>query len=172
MRTWRSLSGCRAGTRTGAWAIPLAVLLAGSLAGAACSRSASSSESAALEKNFQESLTGATLEGSFTRGADGRLREEKYAIEKISKIGGETWLFTARVRYGSRDVTVPMPLTVKWAGDTPMVALTDLSIPGLGGPYTARVMFYRGQYAGTWSAKETGGHLFGRIVKQGPSEGR
>ena len=126
---------------------------------------AASPDAAALEKEFQEALTGATLVGNFTSGDDARLREDKYTIEKISKVGGETWLFHARVHYGSRDVTVPMPLTVKWAGDTPMVTLTDLSIPGLGGPYTARVFFYRGRYAGTWSAKSRGGHLFGRIVK-------
>ena len=138
---------------------------------AACSRRAASADAAALEKEFQESLTGATLVGNFTMGNDGRLREEKYIIEKVSKVSGETWLFQARVHYRSRDVTVPMPLTVKWAGDTPMITLTDLSIPGLGGPYTARVLFYRGQYAGTWSARDHGGHLFGRIVKGAPAGG-
>jgi hypothetical protein len=57
-----------------------------------------------------------------------------------------------------------MPLKVFWAGDTPVISLTDLSIPGLG-TYTARVMVYRDQYAGTWKAKDHGGHLFGRITR-------
>jgi hypothetical protein len=136
----------------------------------ACSRRGAAPETAALEKQFQESLNGATLVGHFTSGDNTRLREEKYTIEKISKVGGETWLFHARIQYGERDVTLPIPLTVKWAGDTPMITMTDLSIPGLG-TYTARVFFYRGQYAGTWSAKDHGGHLFGRIVKSAAGGG-
>ena len=120
---------------------------------------------AALEKQFQESLTGATLIGYHSTGQGKELREEKYAIEKISKLSGDLWLFQARIQYGSRDVTLPMPLPVKWAGDTPVVTLTDWSIPGLG-TYTARVLFYRDQYAGTWSDKNVGGQLFGRIVRK------
>jgi hypothetical protein len=119
---------------------------------------------AALEKQFAETLTGATLAGHFTQGDNPGLSEEKYTIEKVSKLSGDTWLFSARIQYGSRDVTVPMPLTVKWAGDTPIITLTDLTIPGLG-TYTARVMIYRGRYAGTWQAKDHGGHLYGRIVR-------
>ena len=119
---------------------------------------------AALEKQFAESLSGATLEGHYTMGRDGKLREDKYTIQKVSKIGGNLWLFEARVQYGSRDVTVPMPLPVEWAGDTPVVELTDLTIPGLG-TYTARVLFYKDQYVGTWKHKDAGGQLFGRIVK-------
>ena len=47
----------------------------------------------------------------------------------------------------------------------PIITLTDLSIPGLG-TYTARVIIYRDQYAGTWSAAEVKGQLFGRIVRE------
>jgi hypothetical protein len=138
---------------------PLAVCLA---AAVACRRA--DPDRAALEKQFEESLTGATLVGSSTRGSKPGLSEEKYTIQKVSKLQGDTWLFHARIQYGSRDVTVPIPLTVKWAGDTPVVTLTDLSIPGLG-TYTARVMFFRGQYAGTWQAKDHGGVVFGRITR-------
>jgi hypothetical protein len=119
---------------------------------------------AALEKQFEETLSGATLAGHFTRDDKPGLTEEKYTISKVSKLSGDTWLFHARIQYGSRDVTLPIPLTVKWAGDTPVITLTDLSIPGLG-TYTARVMIYRGQYAGTWRAKDHGGHLYGRITR-------
>ena len=31
--------------------------------------------------------------------------------------------------------------------------------------YTARVLIYGKQYAGTWSGKDHGGHLFGRIER-------
>ena len=66
-------------------------------------------------------------------------------------------------------MTVPLPLTVKWAGDTPVITLTDLAIPGLGHLYRA-VLIYRGQYAGTWSAGDHGGELWGHIEKPAGSE--
>ncbi len=139
-------------------ALALAALLA-----PACRRT--SPDRAALEKQFEQTLTGATLSGNSTSAnRPGRLSEEKYTIQKVSKLAGDTWLFHARIQYGARDVTVPVPLTVHWAGDTPVISLTDLSLPGLG-TYTARVMIFRDQYAGMWSAKDHGGQLFGRITR-------
>ena len=119
---------------------------------------------AELEKQFEQMMNGVTLVGHSTRlSKDGVSGEEKYVIEKVSKISGETWLIHARIRYGSHDVPVPVPVTIKWAGDTPVITLTDLTLPGMG-TYTARVLLYRDQYAGTWSAKNAGGQLFGKIV--------
>jgi hypothetical protein len=50
----------------------------------------------------------------------------------VTKLKGDTWLFTARIQYGKHDLTVPMPLEVQWAGDTPMITLTDFKILGHG----------------------------------------
>jgi hypothetical protein len=86
-------------------------------------------------------------------------------IDKVSKVAGDTWLFQTRLKYGSREIPVPIPLTVRWAGDTPVITLTDLSIPGVG-TFTARVLLYRDQYAGTWSGSDEGGQLFGRIIRE------
>ena len=122
------------------------------------------------EQQFQETLSGVTLVGHFTitGGEDSdTLREEKYTIKKVTKLSDDYWLFFARVQYGGRDVTVPLKLEVKWADDTPIITLTDLELPGLG-TYTARVIIYRGQYAGTWSGGKYGGHLFGAITKNTP----
>lgn len=119
------------------------------------------------EQRFQEMLSGVTLVGHFTITGEedsGNLREEKYTIAKVSKLSGDYWLFFTRVQYGGRDVTVPLKLEVKWADDTPIITLTDLELPNLG-TYTARVIIYRGQYAGTWSGGRYGGHLFGTITK-------
>ncbi len=129
-----------------------------------CNRSAGPSDAAALEEHFQKSLSGATLVGHFTVGDQKNLREEKYTITKVSKIPGGLWLFQVRIQYGKRDVTLPLPLKVQWAGDTPVITLTDLSIPNLG-TYTARVLIYRDQYAGTWSGGDVGGQMFGRLVR-------
>ena len=141
----------------------LALLLAALLI-AGCARKPAADASADLEKRFQEMMSGVTLVGHSTRlNQEGIAGEEKYVIEKVSKLAGDTWLFHARLQYGSRDLPLVVPVTIKWAGDTPVITLTDLAIPGLG-TFTARIVLYRDQYAGTWSATDHGGQMFGKIV--------
>ena len=126
---------------------------------------------AELDKQFEKTMTGATLVGRFTVERPGgnangngnrQPGEDRYHINKVTKMTGDYWLFAARVQYGQKDVTVPMMLQVKWAGDTPVITLTNLSIPGLG-TYTARVLIYSDHYAGYWSGGDHGGNLWGRI---------
>jgi hypothetical protein len=121
-----------------------------------------------LEKKFAESMRNVVLDGSFTvnRGGETHVRQEKYTIASVSKVGGDIWLFQARIQYGDHDVTVPVPVKLLWAGDTPVVSLTDASIPGLG-TFTARVLFYRDSYAGFWQHGDVSGNQFGRIVRGG-----
>lgn len=121
---------------------------------------------ATLEKQFEETMSGSRLIGYFTtKGEDTKgLKEEKYTITKVKKLKGDYWLFQARIQYGGKDATLPLPLEVKWAGDTAVITLTDVPIPGFG-TFTSRVLIYRGQYAGTWDGGDHGGHLFGRIEK-------
>jgi hypothetical protein len=119
-----------------------------------------------LDRKFQEMMNGATLVGRSTRMNNDKVYgEEKYVIESVSKLTGETWLFRTRMQYNGHDIPLPLPVTIKWAGDTPVITLTDLSIPGMGS-YTARVILYRDQYAGTWSGKNVGGQIFGKIVRK------
>jgi hypothetical protein len=119
-----------------------------------------------LDRKFQQMMKGVTLVGRSTRlNNDQFIGSEKYVIEKVTRLAGETWLFQARLQYGSRDIPVPVPVVIKWAGDTPVITLTDLTIPGMG-TFTARILLYRDQYAGTWSAKDHGGQMFGKIVRQ------
>ena len=120
-----------------------------------------------LEKQFIETLSGSTMVGTFTitgRGDDAKLRTERYTITEVTKLQDNLFLFKARIQYGDRDVTVPLPLVVIWAGDTPVITLTDAPIPGIG-KYTARVMVYRDHYAGYWAGVDHGGHLFGTIER-------
>jgi hypothetical protein len=120
----------------------------------------------AREREFAESLSAAVLVGSYTTDgkADAPLPKERYSIARVTKLSSGLWLFNARIQYGNVDVTVPVPLRVEWAGDTPVITMTDQSIPGLG-TFTARVMVYRGQYAGIWQHDTVRGHLFGIIEK-------
>ncbi len=123
-----------------------------------------------LEKKFEETMTGATLVGHYTingQKASSTDKEEHYTIEKVAKLQGSTWLFTSRIQYGDHDVSVPLPLQVEWAGDTPVIELTQFPVPGLG-TFTARVVIYDGQYAGLWNGGgDHGGSLFGKVVKKG-----
>jgi hypothetical protein len=118
-----------------------------------------------LEKEFQDSMAGVALEGQSTHDGKPAVAEDKYAIEKVVKTGDDQWTFFARVDFKGQTMTVRLPVQVKWAGDTPVITLTDQALPGMG-TYTARVVVYRGQYAGTWSGKNGGGKVFGRIVKK------
>jgi len=109
-------------------------------------------------------MSGVALVGHSTRtNKEGLSGEERYVIDKATKLAGDTWLIQARMQYGGKDIPVPVPVTIKWAGDTPVITLTDLAIPGVG-TFTARVLLYRGRYAGTWTAKDHGGEMFGKIV--------
>ena len=120
---------------------------------------------------FEQTLSGATLEGRFT--IVGREQEElpreQYTIRSVRKLAdGDYWLFQARIKYADKDVTVPLPLEVKWAGDTPVITLTGLTIPGLG-TFSARVLIDGQKYAGTWTHDTVGGHLFG-VIKSSDSQ--
>lgn len=117
---------------------------------------------------FEKSMSGVKLVGSFTiDGRDNKLREEEYVIESVTKTDeGNLWLFKARIKYGNINVMVPMVIPVEWAGETPMVSLSDFKIPLVGsGSFGARVLFHENKYCGTWNHDAVGGHLFGRIEK-------
>lgn len=127
---------------------------------------------AELEKKFEETMTGAVLVGRFSsKGRQGDPREERYTIVSAKKFLGERWVITAKIQYGGKGETAAIPIVVpvKWAGDTPVISLTDFSIPGMG-TYTARVMIFQDQYAGMWAAgTEHGGLMWGRI-ERAPAE--
>lgn len=119
---------------------------------------------AALKKKFQETLDGSVMVGQFTMTGKPSSAPERYTITAIKPLAEDFWVITPRIQYGDHDVTVPIPLRVLWAGDTPIITVTDLTIPGLG-TYSARVMIYDDQYAGVWSHGKVGGHLWGKIEK-------
>ena len=72
---------------------------------------------------------------------------------------------TRRLHDERVDVTLPVVVPIEWAGDTPMVSITDFEIPGLGNEFGARVLFYDERYAGTWDHGEYGGLMYGTIEK-------
>jgi hypothetical protein len=120
-----------------------------------------------LIKDLEKTLTGAKMIGQFTvtGGGDRPPAKEEYTITSAQKIpDGDLWLIKAHIKYGKTDTTVPIPLEIKWAGETPVITLTNLNIPGMG-TFSSRVVIYEGRYAGTWQHDKVGGHLFGTIEK-------
>ena len=121
----------------------------------------------AMEKRFQEDMTGVTLKGFFTVGDSGETKDDAYMIEKVTKVGPELWNFDARISYQKRDFKATVKVPVKWAGDTPVLTLSNYLIKGQG-VYSARILVFNGMYAGTWGAADHGGKMFGKIEKAAP----
>src|SRR6202035_1050105 len=106
--------------------------------------------------------TNVIMSGSYTATGQEKPGTDQYTIVKVTKEEGDNWTFVARIQFAGRDVNLPIRVPVKWAGDTPVIEVTDAGLPGLG-TSTARVLIYKGRYAGTWSGQGHGGQLWGRI---------
>ncbi|MBX3440512.1 MAG: N-formylglutamate amidohydrolase [Planctomycetaceae bacterium] len=126
------------------------------------------------EQAFVKLLTNSVLVGRFSvDGAEGTdPKPERYTISKVTKVGGDDWIVEARITYGQVDIPVPVPVKVNWAGDTPVISLTNLKIPGLGDGFTTRVLFYEDRYAGSWYHGKVGGHMWGKIEQASEPAGK
>jgi hypothetical protein len=129
---------------------------------------------AKLEADFTKQMTNATLVGSFTVVGkdDGKTpKDERYELGTVKKIDGDQWLWVAKIKYGDKNYSIPVPirLTMKWAGDTPVITMTDFKIPAMG-TFTARVLFYGDRYVGTWQHGKVGGHMYGTIEPAKPDK--
>jgi hypothetical protein len=118
-----------------------------------------------LDKELTKKLTGATMVGQFS--IDGhedakKPHTDRYEIESAEKVAGNRWVITARIKYGQHDVKLPVTIEILWAGDTPVITLTNAVVPGMG-TFTSRVMIYGDRYAGTWQHDKVGGHMWGKI---------
>lgn len=148
-------------------------ILCGTILAAEPAGKAPGDEDARRDDTFKRLVANRRLSGRFTIDAAGGepvanrpLEQEEYVITSANRIGGDVWLLMSRIKYGKTDLTVPVPVQVKWAGDTPVITLDNVGIPGLG-TYSARVVVDQRRYAGTWSHDTVGGHLFGTITPAG-----
>lgn len=121
----------------------------------------------ALERQFSDRMRGVTMVGTFT--VDGREKREPrpdhYEIASVEKVGENLWRFNAKMGCcGAGGGVLPIVVPMQFAGDTPMVMMTETSLPGLD-TFTVRVFFYGDRYAGTWQHGTVGGHMSGTIEK-------
>ena len=122
-----------------------------------------------LEARFKTLLTKATLSGRWApikNGTLGEEKEDKYGIVSVGKVSGDSWVVNAKMKYGGREFVAPLPVKVRWAGDTAVLIVDNLQMPGGQNSYSARVMFYENTYAGTWSGGGHGGMLTGLITNE------
>ena len=121
-----------------------------------------------LERQFSERMRDVTLVGSFTvSGRENRTpRADRYDIKSVEKVGEDLWRFNAAMNCcGLNGATLPIVVPMRWIGDTPMIMMTDTSLPGIG-TFTVRVFFYGDHYSGTWQHGNVVGNMWGRIEKQ------
>lgn len=127
---------------------------------------------AALEQRFADTLKDAVFVGTWrmTRsdGLEGKAllgasRADRYTIGSAEKLDGDLWIIRARIQFDGRDVELPVPVEVRWAGDTPVITVDQVGIPGVG-VYSARVVVFERFYAGTWRGADYGGVMSGQIL--------
>jgi hypothetical protein len=124
-------------------------------------------EPKAREQRIANYLSGAKFVGRYTTDNDeaAGAKPETYTISKVEKLPeADLYRLTSRIQYGETDSEVPIDLKILWSGNTPVITLDNLWIPGMG-KFSARVLIHDGRYSGTWSHDAIGGHLFGKIVK-------
>lgn len=125
-----------------------------------------------LNDKLAKYLTGTKWNGNFTMtGKEGMIKETYEIISADKSEVGDYWNLIARIKYGGKDATFPLPpIEIKFAGKTPVITVDRVSFPGFG-MYDARVVIRQGKYAGTWShSGGAGGHLFGTIEKMSADE--
>ena len=121
-----------------------------------------------LERQFTERMRGVSLVGSYdTAGTNRPSRAERYDISSVEKVGDNLWRFNAKMDCCGVNGEIPVVVPMRWIGDTPVIMMTDTSLPGLG-TFTVRLFFYGNRYAGTWQHGKSGGLMSGRIEKQIP----
>lgn len=121
-----------------------------------------------LEAAFVKTLANVLFKGQWClidKGALGEAKPEQYEIVGVMKTGGDRWVINARIEYGKINLVAPVPVQVKWAGDTPIIIVDKFTLPGAG-TYSARVMIFEKTYSGTWTAGDHGGLLHGLIVRK------
>lgn len=162
--------GCFAGCLAGMGALALAGANP-ARAGGAVEKPLGATPAAApvdLEAAFVKTLARVIFKGRWCpveKGVMGEARDEQYEIVGAMKTGGDRWVINARIQYGAINLVAPVPVQVKWAGDTPVIVVDQFALPGAG-TYSARVMVFGDTYSGTWSAGDHGGLLQGVIAKQ------
>lgn len=116
------------------------------------------------ERRFVERMRDVSLVGSYTeQGRDqAPSTAERYDIASVEKVGPDRWRFNATLTCCGLNGAFPVIVPMAWLGDTPMIMMTDTTLPGLG-TFSVRIFFFGDRYSGTWQHGDRGGFMAGRI---------
>jgi hypothetical protein len=124
-----------------------------------------------VEANFIAMLKNATLKGTWAPVQQAQLgasrKDDGYRIARVEKKDGDKWMLVYRVTYQGREIEYPMPVTVKFAGDTAVLILDNVRAGLNKANWSARVLFHENVYTGRWwetGNKEHGGTIEGVIT--------
>ena len=124
-----------------------------------------------VETNFVAMLENATLKGTWAPVQQAQLgasrKDDGYRIARVEKKEGDKWSLVYLVTYQGKEFEYPMPVTVKFAGDTAVLILDNVRAGRDKANWSARVMFHENVYTGRWwetGNKEHGGTIEGIIT--------
>ena len=69
------------------------------------------------------------------------MKSDSYQVVRVTKIKGDRWEIVSRTNYEGKEIEFPIPVIIKWAGDTAVMTLDEITTAG-GKKYSARVMFH------------------------------
>jgi hypothetical protein len=122
-----------------------------------------------LENGFTAMLKNADLKGTWVPVKGDKTESEKgdsYHVVRVNKIKGDRWEVVSKMNHQGREIEFPMPVIIKWAGDTAVMILDEIPTAG-GKKYSARVMFHNDRYAGSWwGTNQPGGLLSGIVIRR------
>ena len=124
-----------------------------------------------IETNFVAMLKNATLKGTWAPVQQEQLgpsrKDDGYRVARVEKKDGDKWSLVYLVTYQGKEIEYPMPVTVKFAGDTAVLILDNVRAGRGKANWSARVMFHENVYTGRWwetANKEHGGTIEGVIT--------
>ena len=113
-------------------------------------------------------MQGARMKGQFNVvGPQGQspAQIDLYMVSELSRGEENQWIFNYSMSFNQDQKMSPIPVEVLWAGETPVLTMTDQEIPGLQGKFSARLLIHDGKYGGTWQHGAIGGLMWGVLEK-------
>ncbi|MEM7383827.1 MAG: hypothetical protein AAF514_02685 [Verrucomicrobiota bacterium] len=128
------------------------------------------------EARFSAMLKGATLKGTWAAVGPvgvGDNKKDGYEVVEARKVKGDNWVMVSKFEYGGQMMQIPVPVVVKFAGDTAVMFVNNLPT-GDGATWSARILYHDDVYTGSWweASKKKGGILSGVIVREGEKESK
>ena len=80
----------------------------------------------------------------------------------FKSLATDLWIFADQIQ--KKDITLPMPLPVKWVGEIPVITMHNFIIPGLG-TFSAHVVIDGKKYAAPGLMEKSAGTSTERFQK-------